>query len=328
MLKANLKTLIILSGLLLPVRLLACYGELPGNLWDSWNKSSLVVLGKPVRENNVIRGAVYSMEVAQIYKGEFTENSITFKDMIVACGVPVISGKTSLVFLAYRQEGWGVLNAIEADKATQPDIEEGISAVKTFNALPPDAKKPFLLEQLKKNNPLIKSSILNEVLSAKYPEAMPYFREQPASAKTDAEKLSHAGSLRSLGAPEINAQIIGWLEDPDFTAKVQAIEDLVKAHDLAALGAIKKYIDAKDERLAAEARTALLRLGEESAKGLVLQSIANGKDPVARYNSIHTLNWNYNGAFTQEEKNSIEAFTKDPDESIARVASMLVEKWK
>jgi hypothetical protein len=327
MLKASLKALIILSGLLFPVRLLACFGELPGNLWDSWNKSSLVVLGKPVRENNVIRGAVYSMEVAQLYKGDFTENSITFKDTI-ACGVPVISGKTSLVFLAYRQEGWSILKAIEVDKATQLDIEEGISAVKTYNELSSEAKKPFLLEQLKKNNPLIKSSILSEVLSAKYPEAMPYFREQLVFAKTDAEKLSHAGSLRSLGAPEINAQIIKWLEDPDFTAKAQAIEDLVNARDPAALGAIKKHVDANDERLAAEARTALLRLGEESAKGLVLQSIANGKDPIARYNSIHALNWNYNGEFTQEEKNAIVAFTKDPDESVARVAAMLVDKWK
>jgi hypothetical protein len=55
--------------------------------------------------------------------------------------------------------------------------------------------------------------------------------------------------------------------------------------------------------------------------------LANGKDPIARYNAIYTLSWNYNGAFTQEEKHAIEWLTKDSDEAVSRVARMIVEKW-
>jgi hypothetical protein len=80
--------------------------------------------------------------------------------------------------------------------------------------------------------------------------------------------------------------------------------------------------------LATEARSALLRLGDESAKGLLLQVLANWKNETARYNAIHTLNWYYEGVFTQEEKYAIQGLTQDPDESVSRVAKMIVEKWE
>jgi HEAT repeat protein len=111
-------------------------------------------------------------------------------------------------------------------------------------------------------------------VTSRYPEAIPYCREQLANAKTDDEKIVQAANLRALGAPDINAHIIGWLEDPDFKAKRMAINMLAEIKDPAALAAIRNYVDAEDEQLATDARCALLQLGDESAKGLLLQVLA------------------------------------------------------
>jgi hypothetical protein len=213
---ANLKMMAVLLGLLFPVPLFACFGG-PGNLWDSWSKCSIVVLGKPVHENHELRGAVYSLEAIRFYKGYLGESSIKFRDIhsSTTCALPIPDNNTYLLFLQTtadrerchieRLEGWTVLQAFKFTNETQADIEEGISAVKAFDELPPDEKKPFLLEQLKKKNPVIRTSVVREVLMAQYPEARQYFREQLTYAETDERKVDEAEHLRALKGPYINA---------------------------------------------------------------------------------------------------------------------------
>jgi hypothetical protein len=102
----------------------------------------------------------------------------------------------------------------------------------------------------------------------------------------------------------------------------------VRLNDTSVVPAIRKYIDAEDALLAVSARNALLRLGEPDGKSLCLDMVQRDISPTARYNAIHYLNWEFKGDFTDDEKAIIRKLVHDKDESIARVAGFIVEKWK
>ena len=57
--------------------------------------------------------------------------------------------------------------------------------------------------------------------------------------------------------------------------------------------------------------------------------IQRSKDPIARYNAIHHLNWtNRIEPFTDEEKVTIQALINDEQESVARVAGFINKQLK
>jgi hypothetical protein len=135
-------------------------------------------------------------------------------------------------------------------------------------------------------------------------------------------------NLRCLGDPGVKAILLSYLADNSYTQKVSIVEELVRLNDTSVVPAIRKYIDAEDALLAVSARNALLRLGEPDGKSLCLDMAQRDISPTARYNAIYYLSEEFKGDFTDTEKAIIGKLVHDKDESIARVAVFIVEKWK
>lgn len=280
------------------------------------------------------------MQVEKAYKG--TASNIEFEDPNYNSAAEVcLSGDSKyLVFIQTKEDrnkhpygqdmnnSLTVLKAIKVDKTNVSELETGISLIEKYINLPGADKKKLLLDNLPKDNRYIHSFIIREILQTKVTEAIPYFQQKLSQTNNEEEKLSLIGNLRCLGKIDIKNTLVTWLADDSFTKKSEIINELVRFNDKSFVPEIRRYIDNRDELLAVSARIALLQLGEPDAKKLLLDMISKSKNEVVRYNAIHTLNWNYSGEFTEDEKTIISALVKDKDESIARVAGFIVAKWK
>ncbi len=149
-----------------------------------------------------------------------------------------------------------------------------------------------------------------------------------AEAKDEGTRIDLIGQMHILGDPRAKDLLLACLRDPASQKRVQTINALLAFKDGSLIPAIREYIHAPDPLVAVEARAALLQLGDPEGKALLLETIGTSAHPNARYNALHYLNWNYNGAFTEAEKATIRKLASDPDENIARVAGFIIEKWK
>ena len=142
------------------------------------------------------------------------------------------------------------------------------------------------------------------------------------------QRLRYLNYLRILGDSNIRDVLIAWLADPAFTSKGDIIEEMVRLKDPSLIPEIERFVHAEDELIAVRARSALLRLGEPRAKALLFEVLNKSEDRIARYNAIHALNWSYTGDFSDGEKSVILELRGDADESIARVAGFIANKWE
>jgi len=344
------QTALIVIACLLPLTLLApaCFASgYSGGLADAWSESSIVVLGR-VRlaeetETANDRRAKYVVTVEKSYKGAPAKGTVEFLDVSYRSSASLNLWDGSRYLLCIQTaadrkqypDGKTVagpvltgLTGFEADDAKLKEMEAAIDACKAYAGLAAADRKKFLLENLARENAYIHSFFVTQVLLDRVTEAIPYFRQRLAQAKTEEEKLASESHLRCLGAPEVKNLLLAWLADDSFTHKGVVICELSRLRDKSVIPDIRKFVDARNERVAVDARIALLWLGEPDAVGLLLDMIARSKDPTVRHNAIHTLNWNYSGDFTDEEKARIRELVNDKDQAIARVAGFIVAKWK
>lgn len=320
-----------------------------GDMAEAWSDASIVVLGQPSlvsgtpREVEQDRG-LYAMDIEKAYKGATPGSQIEFLDehFRSTASLYILNGVKYLVFILTAEdrakhphptnEGLGValsgLRVFKVDDRNMAEIEAGLATVRAFEALPPDERKAFLLQNLAVTNAYAHTLIVREILKAGVKEAIPYFQERLAQATNETDKLSLISYLRCLGAPGVKSVLLSWLVDDSFKHKVQTIEEMVRLNDASVAPAIRNYINDDDVLLAVEARSALLRLGDPEGKRLCLDMIQKDITPTARYNAIHYLNWGYSGGFTEEEKALISQLACDNDPNIARVAGFIKEKWE
>jgi hypothetical protein len=314
----------------------------------AWNESSIVLLGRP-REVGPVDGAAnpghqfYEMEIEKAYKGQHINGSLTFFDPHFGstASMNLQGGTRYVVFLQTRQdrdqasaprsgelgEAVSVLKALKCNDKNLTEIEAAIQIIRTYETLAPAELKRFLLEKLPLENPYSNDLIVREIIHTRITEALPYFRQKLANATSETDRLNRLGLLRSLGEP-VRAILIEWLADDAFTKKAVIIEEMVKLNDKSLIPEIRKYVNAENDYVKVSARSALLRLGETGAKALLLEVVQRNTNPIARYNAMHSLHWDYTGGFSTAEKMAIRGLLHDKDENVARVASFLVEKWK
>ena len=341
--------LIVITGLL-PLTLLApaCFASgYSDGLDGAWSESSIVVLGRVrlAEETETANGprAKYVVAVEKSYKGAPAEGTVEFLDLYYHGSASLYLRDGSRYLLCIQtaadreQYPGGItvagpvltgLKGFEAADAKLKEMEAAIDVYKAYAGLAAADRKKFLLENLALENAYIHSFVVAQVLLDRVTEAIPYFRQRLAQAKTEEEKLTLESDMRCLGAPEVKNLLLAWLADDSFTNKAMVICELSRLKDKSVIPDIRKFVDAKNERLAVGARSALLGFGEPDAVGLLLDMIAKSKDPTVRNNAIHPLNWNYSGDFTDEEKARIRKLVNDKDQDIARTAGFIVAKWK
>ena len=344
------QTALIVIACLLPLTLLApaCFASgYSGGLADAWSESSIVVLGR-VRlaeetETADDRRAKYVVTIEKSYKGAPAKGTVEFLDLSYrsSASMNLSDGSRYLLCIqtaADREQYPGgitvagpVLTGLigfEADGAKLKEMEAALDTYKTYAGLKAADRKKFLLDNLARENAHIHDFVVTQVLRDRVTEAIPYFRQRLAQAKTEDEKLTLESYMRCLGAPEVRNLLLAWLADDSFANKAFIICELSRLKDKSVIPDIRKFVDAKKERVAVGARIALLELGEPDAVGLLLDMIARSKDPIVRHNAIHPLNWNYSGDFTDAEKARIRELVNDKDQDIARTAGFIVAKWK
>jgi len=344
------QTALIVIACLLPLTLLApaCFASgYSGGLADAWSESSIVVLGR-VRlaeetETADDRRAKYVVTIEKSYKGAPAKGTVEFLDLSYrsSASMNLSDGSRYLLCIqtaADREQYPGgitvagpVLTGLigfEADGAKLKEMEAALDTYKTYAGLKAADRKKFLLDNLARENAHIHDFVVTQVLRDRVTEAIPYFRQRLAQAKTEDEKLTLESYMRCLGAPEVRNLLLAWLADDSFANKAFIICELSRLKDKSVIPDIRKFVDAKKERVAVGARIALLELGEPDAVGLLLDMIARSKDPIVRHNAIHPLNWNYSGDFTDAEKARIRELVNDKDPAIARTAGFIVAKWK
>jgi hypothetical protein len=344
------QTALIVIACLLPLTLPApaCFASgYSGGLDDAWSESSIVVLGR-VRlaeetETANDRRARYVVTIEKSYKGAPAKGTVEFLDLSYRSSASMNLSDGSRYLLCIQTaadrkqypDGKTVagpvltgLTGFEADDAKLKEMEEAIDVCKAYAGLAAADRKKFLLENLARENAYIHDFVVYRVLCDRVTEAIPYFRQRLAQAKTEEEKLTLESYMRCLGAPEVKNLLLAWLADDSFTNKAMVIRELSHLKDKSAIPDIRKFVDAGNKRVAVGARIALLELGEPDAVGLLLDMIAKSKDPNVRYNAIHSLNWNYSGDFTDEEKARIRELVNDKDPDFARTAGFIVAKWK
>lgn len=328
----------------------ACFASgYRGDMAQAWGDVSIVVLGRleVVRDSHqeAERGrGLYAMEIEKVYKGVIPESRIEFLDPYFRsmASLHIRHATKYLVFLQTpddrnkcphpAREGLGTalssLHVFKVDDKNLEEIEAGIAVIQAYESLRPDDRKAFLLQTLTVTNAYSHSFIVRKILKAGIKEAIPYFHQRLSGTKEETEKLVFISNLRCLGEPNVKAMLLSWLADDSFQRKGEIIEEMVRLKDPLLVPAIRKYVNAKDDLVAVTARSALFRLGASDGKRLLLDMIKTSKDPTARYNAIHPLNWNYSGEFTEEEKKTIGKLVHDRDQRIARVAGYILEKWK
>ena len=319
----------------------------------AWKEASIVVLGTTSEVDALDEQAkagedsfgVYVMKVEKTFKGDSAQDRLEFIDPHdrTSASLWIMEGKRYLVFLQtaedrkkhqhYKDEKLGTalsgLCVFEVDDDNRGAIEEAITMIQAYQSLPQGGRKAFLLENVSVTNRYIRPMIHFEVLRARISEAIPYYQSQLSRAKDEEQRLYHLSSLRCLGAPGVKATLVAWLTDDSIKTKTNVFEEMVRLGDKSVIPEIRKWIGSKDDRVAVSARSALLRLGENDAQSLLLEMIQRSKDPVARYNAIHYLIWlDQKEPFTDEEKATIQALVNDEQESVARVAGFIIEKWK
>lgn len=320
-----------------------------GDIARAWDDASIVVMGQPSlvpgpEEKWEMDRGLYSMRIEKAYKGAKPEDLIEFLDPFFrsSASLHIIDGSRYLVFVqtlddrkatphpATKKLGavFSGLCAFRVTDATLPKIEDAIETVAKYETLGPLERKPFLLQHLSDTNDYSRSFIVREILIARIKEAIPHFQKRLSQAQSESEKLYELSSLRCLGDSSVKAILLSCLADDSFTQKVSIVEELVRLNDTSVVPAIRNHIDAEDTLLAVSARSALLRLGDPDGKSLCLDMIQKDISPTARHNAIYYLDSGFKGDFTDNEKAIIRSLVHDKDESIARVAGFIVEKWK
>jgi hypothetical protein len=346
-LSMNQATRVLIAFLVLPA--VGFASGYMGDIARAWNDASIVVMGRPSlipgpEEKWEMEQASYSMRIEKAYKGAKPDSQIEFLEPYFrsTASLHIRDGSRYLLFIQTsndrneqrrnsRKKLGAVLSglcAFRVTDATLPKIEDAIETVAKYETLGPLERKPFLLQHLSDTNDYSRSFIVREILIARIQEAIPHFQQRLAHATTEDKKLYEISNLRCLGDPGVKAILLSWLADHSFTQKREIVEELERLNDSSVVPAIRKYIDAEDALLAVSARNALLRLGEPDGKSLCLDMVQRDILPTARYNAIHHLNWDFSGDFTDAEKAIIRKLVHDKDESIARVAVFIVEKWK
>lgn len=315
---------------------------------SSWAGSSIVVLGRvrsvEIPEKEKAKGwGRYEVEVEKFYKGELAQDKLGFiQPFDRSEGAEVFGeGERCLIFLQTVQDrkktgdfsdtdfgaALTLTRSFSTDRHDLAAMEEAITLVTAYRELPESGQKAFLLENLANSNSHVRSLIDREIVRIRMTEAIPYYREKLRQAADDESRRRQISTLRLLGDPGVKATLLEWLNGDSFKPKRDVLEELVALGDKSVVPEIRKWIDAKDDQVVVAARSALLRLGEADAKGLLLEMIQRSNDPIARYNAIHFLHWNNRLGFTDEEIAAIQPLVDDQDESVARVAGFIVEEW-
>lgn len=320
-----------------------------GDMAQAWTGASIVVLGQPALvpgsqpEAEPGRG-LYSMTIERAYKGAKSESRIEFLDTYFqsTASLNILDGSRYLAFIQTLDdrkrsqhpatENLGAaltgLRVLKVTDETFKEVEAGIATIRAYETLAPQDRKAFLLHNLPLGNAYSHTLIVREILHARINEALPYFQQRLSQTTNETDRLDLIANLRCLGDPSVKGMLLSWLADDSFKQKVQVIEELVRLKDTSVVPAIRSCIDAEGVLLAVAARSALLRLGDPDGKPLCLDMIQKDIAPIARYNAIHYLNWGFSGDFTDNEKAIIRNLVHDKDQSIARVAGFIVEKWK
>ena len=342
--KYRLLSCILFLQVLLPPAFASGYR---GDLAAAWESSSVVALGTPRLIGDLSAAlkahrASYSLQIDKIYKGGAKAGeTIEFGDpyFFTTAGLPLVQGRRYLIFIQskadrerFRQrnaEGYDAtgLQAFPADDENLKLEEIAIEYVKTYETTFFSERKKLILNNLGQNNRFLDPVVTRQVLVEKVTESIPYFRSSLTNAATANAKLRIAQILRCLGDREIREPLLSWLSDNSFTNKAEIVRELVKLGDPSLTPAIGKYTNSNDAYLAGEARIALLQLRVPGSVALLIDTLQNSQNKTARYNAIHTLHWGYTGPFSENEKIVIRSLVKDPDESVARVAGFIVEKW-
>jgi hypothetical protein len=322
-----------------------------GDLAEAWGRASIVVLGRPqivhtvdnALENRRGVSGTYRVVVQQAYKGAKPDDKLEFIDPFCrsTAGLWIREGETYLIVLQSKDDRkkhphpatnklGDVLTGLRVFKVNDTnlaEIEAGIATVRTYESLTPKDRKAFLLQNLAVTNAYSHRLIVREIIKARITEAIPFFQQQLSQATTEVDKLRLISNLRCLGDPGVKATLLSWLADDSFHRKREVIDALVNLKDKSLVPTLRNYVDAKDDLVAVAARNGLLQLGDPDAKRLILDMIEKSTNPIARYNAIHQLNWGYSGDFTDNEKKTISDLVHDKDQSVARVAGFIVEKW-
>jgi len=340
----------VLAFLILLVISPACWARFvpPPGMADSWGNSSIVVLGSlqrvEVSDDEAAKGwGRYEVKVEKRYKGDLLQGKLEFVDPFdrVDGYVWLVEDDRCLIFLQTavdRKEsnyladsGLGKalsrLRAFTVEENNLGILEEAITLISTYLDLPETGQKPFLLENLTISNSYIRPLIDNEIVRIRMTEAIPYYQEKLRRAADEEGRLREISTLRLLGDPGVKATLLEWLNDDSYKTKRDILEEFVRLEDKSVIPEIRKWIDVEDAQVAVTARSALLRLGESDAKGLLLEMIQLSDDPTARYNAIHCLNWNNEHGFTEEEIAVIRPLVNDEQESVARVTGFIIENW-
>ena len=317
----------------------------PPDMANAWKGASIVALGTVNEFEGVQQEGRYVMKVEKTYKGEAVPERLEFIDPYsgTESSLGILVGKRFLVFLQTAEDrkkqmlspsdnlgaALSGLRAFPMSGKNIAAIEEAIKLIQTYQNLPPGEQKKFLLKNLSVQNPYVRPMIDFEVILARVTEAIPYYQNQFSRATEEDEKMRYVSALRILGAPEVKGILISCLTDDSIKSKTDVFEEMVRLQDKTVVPELMKWINDQDDVVAVSARSALHRLGEKDTTGLLLEMIHRSKDPVARYNAIHYLNWfDRKEPFTDAEKAAIEALVNDQEESVARVAGFIIQKWK
>ena len=322
----------------------------PPDMANAWEGASIVALGtvnefEGVQQQGTVEEGRYVMKVEKTYKGEAVPERLEFIDPYsrTDSSLGILEGKRFLVFLQTAEDRkklmispsdnlGATLSALRAFPVRGQEIaaiEEAIKLIQTYQNLRPGEQKEFLLKNLSVQNPYVRTMIDFEVILARITEAIPYYQNQLSRATEEGEKMRYVSAQRILGAPGVKEILIACLTDDSIKSKTDIFEEIVRLQDKTVIPELRKWINDQDDVVAVSARSALHRLGEKDTTGLLLEMIHRSKDPVARYNAIHYLNWfDHQEPFTDAEKAAIEALVNDEEESVARVAGFITQKWK
>lgn len=354
----TLKTIMMQLSFLIFLLPVAVYASgYRGDVADAWGRASIVVLGvpqpldkngEPVEFYRSEHEGLYRLEVEKAFKGGEKGASLEFIDLYhrSTAALHIRPDSRYLIFLQtehdipnhhrrrYQQleldhELIG-LRAIKVPEEAVGEVETGIEIVTSYEELQREERKNFLLDHLYKENAFAHTFVVRNILQNRIEEAIPYFQKQFSEAETESAKLHAIGRLRVLDAPGVKKILISWLYDPEFTKKARVIGQMRSMGDKSLIPEIKRFVNYEDERVAVRARTALLKLGEPGAKELLIDTILNSEDSTMRFNAVATLNWHYDGEYSDNEKDTIRSLTEDEEEEerIARMARSIVDRWE
>jgi len=215
---------------------------------DGWRGCSVIVLGRVARApaprfSGVTDAESFVMDVEHAYKGTAAHCRIAFAYAQSHERVPLRPGMRYLVLLRTPQDRQDERDpptncmsmlrmgaAYPADDVQFKDVEAGLCTLLTYERLPQDNRKDFLVKNLGNTNKYVRIFFEREILMARLQEAIPYYQQKMSQATTEREKLDLISKLRCLDAPGVKETLRAWLADPAFRDKPAVKEALNSLH--------------------------------------------------------------------------------------------------